>query len=246
MKPVIGITTDYSDEQSPLRICLEETYTMEVRRAGGLPVLLPLAISAEDAGEYASKLDGILFSGGSDMAPHLFNEEPIRELNCLLSARDYGELALMKEAGRLRLPVFGICRGCQTINVALGGTLYQDIPRQIPGAGGHYQKGTPDYEPYHSVSIPGEDSRMAAVFKKSVVRTNSFHHQSVKQLGRGLRVTAQSADGVIEAYEGTDSEWYIHAVQFHPEAMGEKHPEFRGLFSDFVTACVKHAEACCK
>ena len=243
MKPFIGITTDYSGEYSPFRICLEEPYAIEIRRAGGLPVLLPLDISPEDAVEYASKLDGILFSGGSDLSPHLFNEEPIRELNSLLSSRDYSELALMKAAQRLCLPVFGICRGCQTINVALGGTLFQDIPRQIPGAHGHYPKDTPVFEPYHSVSILSDDSRMAAIFKKPVVRTNSFHHQSVRQLAPGLRVTAQSSDGIIEAYEGADSAWYVHAVQFHPETMGEKHPEFRGLFTDFVTACLRQAEA---
>jgi len=241
MKPFIGITTSYMDDASPMRMFIKETYTIEIIRAGGLPILLPLDVSAEDAGEYASKLDGILFSGGADLSPHLFNEEPIRELNSLLSVRDNTELALMKAAERLRLPIFGICRGCQTINVALGGSLIQDIPRQVPAAHGHYPKDTPVYEPYHSVSILSGDSIMGTVFKKSVIRTNSFHHQSVKQLGQGLRLTAQTADGIVEAFEGTDSAWYVHAVQFHPEAMGEKYPEFRGLFNDFITACAKHA-----
>jgi len=238
MKPVIGITTDCVVDGASSRIGLKETYSNEIRRAGGLPILLPLEIAEEDAEEYASKLDGILFSGGADLSPHLFDEEPIWELNSFLSSRDNTELALMKAARNLRLPIFGICRGCQTINVALGGTLYQDIPRQIPGSNGHYPKGTPVYEPYHSVSILGSDSRMAAVFKKPFIRTNSFHHQSVKQLAEGLRLTAQTADGIVEAYEGIDPAWFIHAVQFHPEAMSEKHPEFRGLFIDFIKACL--------
>jgi len=237
MKPVIGITTDCIIESSSARISLKETYSNEIRRAGGLPILLPLEILAEDAEEYASKLDGILFSGGADFSPHLFNEEPIGELHSLLTVRDNTELALMKAAKKLHLPIFGICRGCQTINIALGGSLYQDIPRQVPTAHGHYPKGTPVYEPYHSVTILCSDSRMASVFKKSVVRTNSFHHQSVKQLAEGLRLTAQTSDGIVEAYEGTDPSWYVHAVQFHPEAMADKHPEFTGLFNDFLQAC---------
>ena len=246
MKPLIGITTDYSGDFPPWRICLKETYTNEVRRAGVLPILLPLDVSAEDVEEYTAKLDGILFSGGSDLSPHLFNEEPIRELNSLITVRDNTELALMNSARKLRLPILGICRGCQTINVALGGTLYQDIPRQIPDSHGHYPKGTTMYEPYHSVKILSEGSIMSAVFKKPVVRTNSFHHQSVKELAKGMRLTAQATDGVIEAFESADSAWYVHALQFHPEAMSERHPEFRGIFTHFVTACQRHAEACQK
>jgi len=239
MKPLIGITTDSAGDTAPWRISLKETYSNAIRAAGGLPILLPLDISAEDVEEYVPKLNGVLFSGGSDLSPHLFKEEPIKELNSLLTSRDNTEMALMKVIQRLRIPIFGICRGIQTINTALGGTLFQDIPQQIPGAHGHYPRGTPAFEPYHSISILQSDSRIGSVFKKSAIRTNSFHHQSIKQIAPGLRVTAQASDGVIEACESTESAWYIHAVQFHPEAMCEKHPEFLGLFIEFVNACRK-------
>ena len=239
MKPVIGITTSYIGEASPMRIFLKETYSNEIRQAGGLPMLLPLDINIEDIKEYTARLDGILFSGGADLSPHLFNEEPMWELNCLLSSRDNTELGLMKAARDLRMPIFGICRGCQTINVALGGTLYQDIQRQVPGSHGHYPKDTPACEAYHSVSILDAGSYMAEVFKQSVIRTNSFHHQSVKKLAEGLRLTAQTSDGIVEAFQGVDPGWYVHAVQFHPEAMSSKYPEFHGLFVSFIEACRK-------
>ena len=237
MKPFIGITTTFTGEDYQIGSNLRATYSNEIRRAGGTPVLLPHNILPEEASEYTVKLDGLLFSGGGDLSPHYFNEEPIRELGGFLSIRDVTELSLMREAQQIGLPVFGICRGCQLINVALGGSLYQDIPRQIPDSIGHYPKNTPHYEPFHKVTIVSGESRIASIVKQPSIRTNSFHHQSVKHLAPGLRVTAQAADGIIEAFEGTDPAWYVHCVQFHPETMCEKHPEFRAFFTEFVNAC---------
>ena len=237
MKPFIGITTNFTGQDAQLCISLRETYCNEIRRAGGVPVLLPLDIKSEDIGEYTARVDGILFSGGADLSTHLFNEDPIWELNSVSSVRDATELALMEAARHLKLPVLGICRGCQTVNVALGGTLIQDIARQIPNSIGHYPKDTPSCEPYHNVTILDGESRIAAIIKQPGIRTNSFHHQAVKQLAPGLRVTAQTSDGIVEAYESADPSWFVHCVQFHPEAMSEKHPEFRGFFTDFVMAC---------
>ena len=242
MKPFIGITTGFTGEDSQIAIFLRETYSNEVRRAGGTPILLPLDIKHEHVEEYTGRIDGILFSGGGDISPHLFDEDPIRELLTFLTIRDDTEMALMKVALQLRLPVLGICRGCQIINVSLGGSLIQDIPRQIPESIGHYPKGLPYHEPYHNVSILPGESRMASIFKQPVIRTNSFHHQSVKELAAGLRKTAETSDGIIEAFEGIDPAWYVHCVQFHPETMCEKHPQFRGIFTDFVNACQTRAK----
>ena len=237
MKPFIGIAPGFTGQDSQLCISLRETYSNAIRCSGGVPVIFPLYIAPDDIGEYAARVDGILFSGGADFSPHLFNEDPIRELNSISSVRDDTELALMEAARLSRIPILGICRGCQTINIALGGSLIQDIPRQFPNSIGHYPKDIPSCEPYHYVTILGGESRMAAIFKQPGIRTNSFHHQSVKEIAPGLRVTAQTSDGIIEAYEGADPSWYVHGIQFHPEAMCEKRPEFRGLFTDFVTAC---------
>jgi len=239
LKPLIGITTSFTGEDTQLAVYLPQVYCKAISLSGGTPVLLPLEIKPEFAKEYTSKLDGILFSGGGDLSPHLFDEDPIRELLKFFTVRDETELALINQARDLRLPVLGICRGCQVINVALGGSLYQDIPSQRPEAIGHYPKGIPVYEPYHKINILPIESRLTHIFKKPSIMTNSFHHQSVKQLAQGLRLTAQSSDGIIEAFEGIDPAWYVHGLQFHPEAMCEKHPEFLGLFADFVNACQK-------
>ncbi|MCL2006592.1 MAG: gamma-glutamyl-gamma-aminobutyrate hydrolase family protein [Treponema sp.] len=237
MKPFIGITTSFQGEDYQIGSYLRATYSNEIRRAGGTPVLLPHNIPPEEAGEYTAKLDGLLFSGGGDLSPHYFNEEPIRELVSFFSIRDVTELSLMREAQQIGLPLLGICRGCQLINVALGGSLYQDIPRQVPDSIGHYPKGTPHYEPYHNISILPGESHIASIVKQPSIRTNSFHHQSVKDLAPGLKVTAKSCDGIIEAFEGTDPSWYVNCVQFHPETMCEKHPEFRAFFTHFVNFC---------
>ncbi|MCL1992641.1 MAG: gamma-glutamyl-gamma-aminobutyrate hydrolase family protein [Spirochaetes bacterium] len=242
MKPFIGITTGFTGEDSLTRIALREAYSNEVRRAGGTPVLLPLDIKQEDVEEYTARLDGILFSGGGDLSPHFFNEDPVRELHSFSSSRDNTELALIKQARLSRIPVFGICRGCQLINVALGGSLIQDIPSQMPQAIGHNPKEIQYHEPYHSVSILPGKSLIAGIVGQGSLRTNSFHHQAVKQLAPALRVTAQTSDGIVEAFEGEDPAWYVNCVQFHPEMMCEKYPEFRGFFSDFVKA----ASSACK
>ena len=237
MKPFIGITAGFSGEGSPVTTALSVNYVNAVRSAGGIPVILPFEIKPEDTDEYASKLDGILFSGGGDLSPHYYNEDPIRELGSFLTARDSTELALMKTAQNRRLPVLGICRGCQLVNVALGGSLIQDIPVQMPHTISHFPKGIQNYEPYHNITILPDESRIFSIFKNSIIRTNSFHHQAVKKPASRLRVTAQASDGIVEALEGTDLDWYVHCLQFHPEMMFEKHHEFLGIFTDFINAC---------
>jgi putative glutamine amidotransferase len=237
MKPIIGITSGSSGDESGLRATLSEAYINAIKRAGGIPLIVPYCILADDADEYITRLDGVLFSGGADISPHLYDEEPVREVASFSSVRDAGEFALIRAAGSQRKPVFGICRGCEVLNVALGGSLFQDIPTQIPESIGHYPAKILFDELYHNVSILSGESRMASIFKLPAIRTNSFHHQSVKQLAPGLRVTAVAKDGVIEAYEGTDPAWYVHSVQFHPEGLFGKHQEFLGLFTDFITAC---------
>jgi len=237
MKPFIGITTGFTGDEPQLAHYLRTNYTNEVKRAGGIPVIFPLLITPEDAAEYVSKVDGIVFSGGPDFSPYLFNEDPIRELINFSTVRDDTEFALFREAQSAKLPILGICRGCQVINVAMGGSLFQDIPRQVQDAIGHNPSGIPSHEPYHRITILPGESRIASILKVSSIRTNSFHHQSVKQVGKGLRVTARTSDGVVEALEGTDPSWYVHCLQFHPEGMCERHPEFRALFTDFINNC---------
>ena len=240
MKPIIGITAALTRNEGDQYSRLNDSYTRSIRAAGGVPLILPYDTVPDDAPHYLAVLDGILFSGGGDLDPKYFGEDPHPALKRISAAYDTSELALFKAAAGKKLPVFGICRGCQLINVAMGGSLIQDIPAQMPGAMSHSAAGIPMSEPYHLVEILDQDSIMARCFGTAQVYTNSFHHQAVKNLAPGLRFSARSRDGIVEAFEGTDPSWFLHAVQFHPEAMST--PDLQGshgflnLFACFVEA----------
>jgi len=243
MKTRIGITAFPVRRDADRYSTLNENYTRSVRAAEGLPFLLPFDYSPAEAEACLDSLDGLLLSGGGDLLPAFYNEEPLRTVNRVCALHDRSELALLAAAARRRLPVFGICRGCQVINVGLGGSLIQDIPSQLPQSQGHSPEGLHMSEPYHSVDICDKQSILAAVFESDRVRTNSFHHQAVQRLADGLRVTGRTDDGIIEAFEGCDPAWYVHGVQFHPEAHTRDYPAFLGLFSHFVQAATAYAAA---
>lgn len=240
MKPRIGITTFEDLREGAAYHSLNGAYVRSVAGAGGLPVLIPCAPEGADydayAAAYVDTLDGLLFSGGGDIAPHRFGEAPVASVNRVSENRDSSEFSLFRAARERRLPVLGICRGCQLVNVAMGGTLWQDIPSQLSEAHGHYPQGTAMDELYHRVDIEDIPSRLAGALGAGSILTNSFHHQSVKTPGRGLRVTARSQDGVLEALEAEDPDWFLMAVQFHPEAFTARYPVFLGIFRAFVNA----------
>ena len=240
MKPIIGISAALYRNEGDNYSRLNDTYTRSIRDAGAVPLILPYDTVPDDVESCMDVLDGILLSSGGDLDPKHFGEDPHPALKRISAAYDASELALFKAAAARSLPVFGICRGCQLINVALGGSLFQDIPAQLPTAMGHSPNGTAMSEAYHRVEIVAGHSIMAHCFGPGPVYTNSFHHQAVKDLGTGLRISARTADGIIEAFEGTDSSWFLHAVQFHPETMGNSNPPhsegFRKLFECFVEA----------
>lgn len=229
MRPIIGITA-CQEEQRIYKI--NNTYVRAVVRAGGIPVLLPIANRLEDCDKLAALVDGFLVPGGVDMAPQYFGEEPPKEVTCIDRELDDFELELIRRVSALGKPMLAICRGCQVVNVAFGGTLYQDIPTQCPQAHGHYQATASRSEAYHTVTIlPG--TALAAAMGEGEVLTNSFHHQAVKDLAPGFRVNARTKDGMIEGIENGDGS--ILGVQWHPECMEERYPRFQKLFCDFVT-----------
>jgi putative glutamine amidotransferase len=246
MVPRIGITTFEDPREGTTYHTVNSTYVRSVTAAGGLPILIPNASTGADFDAYAKAyvdiLDGILFSGGADLAPHLFGESPLACVRRISESRDSSELALFRAARERKLPTLGICRGCQVINVAMGGTLWQDIPTQVPGAHGHYPEGLPMDELYHYIDIEDAHSRLARALGAGRFLTNSFHHQSVKEPGKGLSVTAKSEDGILEALEAAAPDWFLVAVQFHPEALTVRHPQFLELFKAFVEAASKSAK----
>jgi putative glutamine amidotransferase len=235
-QPLIGVTCASREPPAAggaIQDVLGRTYTRAVQLAGASPVVLP-NLEAPDRDPLLARLDGLLLSGGLDVDPASFGEGPLNETVEVDGARDRTELPLIRAALARGLPILGICRGIQSLNVAMGGTLYQDLPAQLPGPVAHRQA-APRSAPTHAIAIePG--SRLAAITGGRSLRVNSFHHQAVWTLAPGLTVTARADDGVIEAAEGT-GEGFVLAVQFHPEDLVDCCEACRGLFAAFVDAC---------
>lgn len=236
-RPLIGILTNLLTVETGIflgteRIYVNRDYVDSVLRAGATPLMLPIVADQEAILQQIEACDALIFSGGQDVHPHHYNEEPSHLLEAVCYERDLFEMAALRFAIRKKMPVFGICRGLQLINVAFGGTLYQDIAKQTPeGSLAHSQKAKKD-EITHTIDL-ADDSWLERLFKKKSLMTNSFHHQAVKELAPGFRATAWAKDGIIEAIEKED-ESFVVAVQWHPEMMTEKHSDMQTLFCAFV------------
>lgn len=208
--PVIGITGNYTQETCTLA----EGYYQSVLKAGGIPFIIPPFYETDRLGELLDRLDGIIFSGGGDINPLLLGEEPIKELHSITPERDQQELLLARLAYDRQIPMLGICKGIQIINAALGGTLYQDIHTQMEGIRIKHNQDQDRRYPSHQVTI-SRGSILEKIFGTELA-VNSFHHQACKSAAPGLKVTAMSSDGVIEAIE-SDEFKSIMGVQWHPE-----------------------------
>lgn len=242
MQPLIGITSAYW--VSPDGWGYNRMYhpiAMGVARAGGLPVLIPTGLDEESLRALYSRIDGLLLPGGPDVDPAHFGEERHPNLGSIDPPRDALELPLARWAVADDLPVFGICRGHQVLNVALGGTLVQDIPSEIETDLHHDQ---PNSEPrskrLHDIAIsPG--SHLARVMGDTQIAVNSLHHQSVEQPAPGLNVSAYSPDGIIEALEMPDK-LFVLSVQWHPEDLAHDDNANQHLFDAFVEAARQHMQ----
>lgn len=232
MKPIIGITTFESEEKGYHRI--KSNYINSVFAAGGIPINIPIIHEEKDYDAYLDILDGIIFTGGLDVSPLSYNENPLKEINSTSSIRDKYEMGLFKKAYERKLPILGICRGLQVANVVLGGSLYQDIYVQVPGVLGHQPDDMPNDEFYHSINIK-KDTKLFNIFRSEKVFVNSLHHQAIKELGEGLVIAALSEDGIIEAVEPTDDRFLI-GLQFHPEDLTKKYEKFLNIFRELVQA----------
>ena len=248
MPPIIGITATLKVDadavaERPLGkfVRADLDYVEGVAGAGGAPVVLPPAGDERAAEAVIQSLDGLLLSGGSDLDPGYYGEEPVLELGVTLPERDAFEMALVGLALRRRMPVFGICRGMQVLNVALGGTLYQDLPSQWEHDLLKHRQDTPKWQPTHEVRV-NDGSYIAEVMGREVVKVNSYHHQGVRVLAEGLVATGRSSDGVIEAVEAEDlAERWLLGVQWHAEAMRGAGPQQESLFEAHVSAAEVHA-----
>jgi putative glutamine amidotransferase len=231
-RPSIGITIGYDDRRANLHV-LRQDYVRSVEKAGGLPLVLCPGQPA-DAREFLDHVDALLLSGGSDVDPALYARPPHQKLGLVIRERDDFELALCREALRRDLPLFAICRGHQVLNVATGGTLLQDLPSDLGSMEDHDPRGERWRDAHEVVIEPG--TRLFEILGQETVSVNSFHHQAVDDLGRGLRVSARSAGArVVEAVEMPDRH-FVLGVQWHPEAYWDRPSGFRALFEALVTA----------
>jgi putative glutamine amidotransferase len=231
-RPLIGITVG-PDASRPGFVQVREDYLRSVEQAGGLPVVLAPG-EAADAAELLDGVDGLLLSGGADVDPALFGEPAHEKLGRVTRARDDFELALTREALARDVPLLAICRGQQVLNVAAGGTLVQDIPAQVGSAIDH-DPDAPRASLAHAVHV-AEGTRLHAILGGPRVEVNSFHHQSVRDLGRGLVASAWcEPDGIVEGIEGPGRRFAV-GVQWHPEGFWRER-RFHALFAAHVEAC---------
>lgn len=238
-RPLIGVTANLMPaEDRPVYKGMDLFYGERamleaILRAGGVPVVLPITTSTRNIKSTISSVDGIVISGGADVSPGNYGESPKTAAWAGHPERDAFELAIVRAARKARRPVLGICRGHQLLNVAFGGSLWQDLVTMRDGSGIHRDASVYD-DLSHSARVePG--SRVALCLGKSgEVTINSIHHQGVKQLGRGLVAAAYAHDGLIEAIECPRDRFTV-GVQWHPEWMDA--PEQRRLFRSFVRAC---------
>jgi putative glutamine amidotransferase len=233
-KPTIAITTNFTSEE--LKNDPESAYSNAVKGAGGIPILIPRDLPVAQYAALREQHAGILLSGGGDLDLRYFDGEPNPAIGIPSPQRDELELALVKMAIDTDWPLFGICRGVQVLNVALGGTLFTDIPSQFQTGINHStptNKGR--YFLVHQVEIVA-DSALATIMKTNLTGVNSFHHQAVKKLAPGLKVTARATDGLIEAVEIPGTTRSIFGVQWHPENL-QAIQCHKALFEEFVLTC---------
>ncbi len=248
MKPLIGITTNYIPANNYLRekvhmgakrqefSALSDDYVRSVVNAGGIPVMIPQHADFEYLAVLLDRLDGVLLSGGDDIDPLRYSDRSSGKTVTSHPVRDDVEFFIAKHIIENKKPVLGICRGFQLLNVALGGTLHEDLKEA--GFMDHSLTYSERYMPVHSIFIE-EKSRFFDVHGVSKLMVNSLHHQGVKDLGEGLISVANSEDGLCEAFELPNDD-YLMAVQWHPEMMSYKYDEFLKIFKKFVEVCNNH------
>jgi len=237
LKPVIGITANIDSTSHSI----QNTYIQAVISGGGIPLVIPTGVES-DVKQITTLLDGLLISGGGDMNPQLFNEEPIPQLGNVTPERDTIELALVRHMLSVDKPILGICRGHQVLNVAFGGTLYQDIHSQSASTLlQHEQKAKREHQS-HAVHIE-KGTLLESIATSEKIMVNSFHHQALKDIPSPLIVSGRAADGIVEAIESPDHHFVI-GVQWHPEALMQCTDQVsKNLFEAYSKACLERMVA---
>jgi len=231
-KPLIGITATQEKGDSPASYQIGRHYVKGIAAVGGTPVILPLLQDKEQIKEMAKRLDGLLISGGVDMDPLIFGEEPHPKMGRIDPERDFFEKNILENFLEEDKAVFGICRGCQIINLVLGGTIYQDITSQMDSELIKHSQNAPRWYPTHSIEVE-KGSKLSKVLGDGKIKVNSFHHQAIKEGAPGFFVSARAADGVVEAIESKNGQFLV-GVQWHPEHLWERDQKTLALFRMFI------------
>lgn len=239
MRPIIGITTSQVHSSQiklgyeSYYLLLSKNYVTAIEKAGGTAIIIPL--SQNNVLTFIELIDGLLLSGGGDISPWLYGCEPRVGLKSVNVERDLFEIRLVREAINRGIPILGICRGCQLLNVALGGTLVQDISSEIKTNIPHFYITPPSFR-VHKVKLD-PSSKLAKIYGTTELMVNSSHHQAVNKLGKGLKAVAWAPDGVIEGIESME-ERFIIGVQWHPERILDNLQ--LKLFKEFIKHCKEY------
>lgn len=229
-RPVIGISDLHKDGTNA---AVPRSYVDAVLLGGGIPVVVPLMHDDEKIIELLNSLDGIIFTGGEDFDPVYYNERPIQQMGKINAPRDEFDLKLLRLAVERSIPVLGICRGIQLINIAFGGTLYQDLSAQYHDNSIRHRQRQAKDEVSHSVFVE-DNTIFADIVKERMLMVNSSHHQAIKDVARGFRVAGRSPDKIVEVIEKVDDDNWILGVQFHPEVRVTRDNAMRRIFQRFV------------
>jgi putative glutamine amidotransferase len=234
--PVVAVTATARLVEGVERVRLNAAYVRALESAGLVPIVVPPSGSPESVLRVLDVVAGLVLSGGEDVDPSRYGATPHPEVGPVNCARDDTELALLGRARALGLPTLAICRGIQVVNVALGGTLVQDLPSERQGITAHDVDDERDSR-VHGVRID-PDSYLASVLGAQSLGVNSIHHQAVDRLGEAMRVNARADDGTVEGVESDDPNWWMVGVQWHPEELTTTpEPWDRRLFAAFAAAC---------
>ncbi|HSI65793.1 MAG TPA: gamma-glutamyl-gamma-aminobutyrate hydrolase family protein [Planococcus sp. (in: firmicutes)] len=236
MKPIIGITS--SMELGAKSYAIGEANIQAISNAGGLPIMLPYLREEADIEQLAQRMDGLYASGGYDIDPTLFGEEPHPNLGVIIPERDQFELALIKRMLELDKPILAVCRGAQILNIAAGGDMYQDIYTQKKGDLLQHQQLAPNSHGSHFVDVPA-GSLLHKLAGRERFKVNSRHHQANRRVPDSFMVSGTASDGVVEAIESREHS-FVLGLQWHPENMAEaSDPSSQKIFEGFVGACSK-------
>ena len=236
-KHVVGVMPLWDDEKDS--IWMLPGYMDGLHQAGAVPIIFPFSTDETELAQIMESCDGFLFTGGHDVSPRFYHEEPMDNLVSSCEKRDMMEAIVLRIAMEADKPVLGICRGIQFINVALGGTLYQDLPLQHPSATNHHGQAPYD-KPVHDIKVR-RDSPLYDCLGMEHLPVNSYHHQAVKDVAKGLEVMATAPDGIVEALYKPD-QCFLWAVQWHPEFSYKTDENSRKVFSTFVKAMKKNTD----